>query len=392
MPDPGAGVCRVCCGPASATRTPLLRLPGRGAAASACRWPPVLPARLCPLPGPLYTVLLGYKESPVAEARLRFGAIVRCALARPSSLGQRAVLDAALGGPFDLVRPGALDPPARPGAPRRSWTARRRRGRGAAGGDAGLACLLRSCRRSGGPPPVAHMRPDPAAFCRAAAERAASRAHGCSLLDDTYVSGARSQSAAAALRRAGARSVVDRRRSVACCAPTGSTRHADVPAPARHLSGSGAPERSGAPVHCPRSDGGVDRVAHTGQLLGRPPQRGGQLGARAPAATVAPAWAGRRARTGGPDRCTGPSCTDEEVAAHRTGSAPPAADCPSVDPVARPQLAPHPARSRAPPRCRPGCCGSSPDGPRGPVSAVRPARRRRPSSAVKRRLASLEVP
>ena len=32
--------------------------------------------------------------------------------------------------------------------------------------------------------------------------------HGCSLLDDTYVSGARSQSAAAALQRAGARPTV----------------------------------------------------------------------------------------------------------------------------------------------------------------------------------------
>ncbi|HEY6425879.1 MAG TPA: hypothetical protein VIX84_01470, partial [Acidimicrobiales bacterium] len=38
---------------------------------------PVLPVRLCPLPGALYTLLMGYKESPVAEARRRFARLVR---------------------------------------------------------------------------------------------------------------------------------------------------------------------------------------------------------------------------------------------------------------------------------------------------------------------------
>ena len=76
VPDPGPGVCRICRGPAAAGRRVCF----------ACRvvarrlglpLAPVVPARLCPLPSPLYTVLLGYKESPVAEARRRFGAIVR---------------------------------------------------------------------------------------------------------------------------------------------------------------------------------------------------------------------------------------------------------------------------------------------------------------------------
>ncbi|HEX4163231.1 MAG TPA: hypothetical protein VHZ05_12075, partial [Acidimicrobiales bacterium] len=37
----------------------------------------VLPMQMCPLPGPLYTVLMGYKEAPVAEARAHFGPLVR---------------------------------------------------------------------------------------------------------------------------------------------------------------------------------------------------------------------------------------------------------------------------------------------------------------------------
>ena len=37
---------------------------------------PVFPVRLCPLPSPLYAVLLGYKESPASEARHRFGPMV----------------------------------------------------------------------------------------------------------------------------------------------------------------------------------------------------------------------------------------------------------------------------------------------------------------------------
>ena len=61
-----------------------------------------MPARLCPLPSPLYTVLLGYKESPVAEARLRFGTIVR-ALLRAFLLGDGGRLEGAVGGPIDVV-------------------------------------------------------------------------------------------------------------------------------------------------------------------------------------------------------------------------------------------------------------------------------------------------
>lgn len=156
--------------------------------------------RLCPLPGPLYTVLMGYKEAPVAEARARFGPIVRSLTG--AFLGAHADCIAALGGgPPHFVLP--VPSTARPGGspiarvpglaaaveaalPGVRWT--------------GLLCRTRE--------PVGHMRPSAHAFavpptlrCRVAGRRLV-------LLDDTYVSGARSQSAAAALRRAGAASVV----------------------------------------------------------------------------------------------------------------------------------------------------------------------------------------
>jgi hypothetical protein len=203
VPDPGPGVCTVCRGPALGDRRLCF----------ACRvvarrlglpLAPVLPARLCALPSPLYTVLLGYKESPVAEARVRYRAMVRCIITS-FLCGLGAELRALLHGPADLVsvvpsthRRGpaplacidGLDravealPPAR-------W----------------VACLLCRADGPGGPPPVSHMRPDPAAFIPSAASRPDVRGARVLLLDDTYVSGARSQSAAAALHRAGARSV-----------------------------------------------------------------------------------------------------------------------------------------------------------------------------------------
>jgi hypothetical protein len=204
VPGPGPGVCAVCRGPASrgqricfACRTVARRL-GLPLA-------PVLPARLCPLPSPLYTVLLGYKESPVAEARLRFGAIVR-ALLQAFAAGGRGRLEALAGAPFDLV---SLVPSThRPGpAPL---------GR-VAGLDGAMSRvfapaqwtpdLLQRNDAPGGPPPVAHMRPDPAAF--SLLDAGSSVAGACVLLlDDTYVSGARAQSAAATLQQSGARATV----------------------------------------------------------------------------------------------------------------------------------------------------------------------------------------
>jgi hypothetical protein len=161
---------------------------------------PVLPVRLCPVPGALYTVLMGYKESPVDVARRRFAGLVADHLTiYLDRHGPCAV--AALGGAADLILP--VPSSARPsGAP--------------LGHVAGLGA---SASRALGPParfvpdllrrssaPVGHMRPHRSAF--AVADPAAVAGARVVLLDDTYVSGSRAQSAAAALRRAGARSAV----------------------------------------------------------------------------------------------------------------------------------------------------------------------------------------
>jgi hypothetical protein len=202
VPVPGPGVCRVCRGPAAA-----------GSICFACRLiarrlgsplTPVVPARLCPLPSPLYTVLLGYKESPVAEARSRFGTVVR-ALVRSFLSGHRPQIEAGAGGALDLV---ALVPSThRPGPAPLALVA------GLADDIAVLAtarwapALLRRADGVEGAPPLAHMRPDPAAFTVPPGRTVLAGARVL-LLDDTYVSGARAQSAAVALRRAGARPVI----------------------------------------------------------------------------------------------------------------------------------------------------------------------------------------
>jgi hypothetical protein len=164
-----------------------------------------VPARLCPLPGPLYSVLLGYKESPVAEARLRFGTIVRALLR--TNLLDCGRFEAMLGGQIDVV---ALVPSShRPGPVPLALVA------GVAEDVAGAMpaarwapALLRRADRSDGCAPVGHMRPHPAAFTVPPTDRALLRGARVLLLDDTYVSGARSQSAAAALQQAGARTVI----------------------------------------------------------------------------------------------------------------------------------------------------------------------------------------
>ena len=202
MPEPGPGVCRVCRGPG----------PGDQRVCFACRvvarrlglpLAPVAPVRLCPLPSPLYTVLLGYKESPVAEARLRFGSMVR-ALFSSFLVGHGDRLEATIGGRFDLV---ALVPSTRrPGiAPLGLVDGFGHDVAAALPAAHWAADLLQRADVPGGSPPVAHMRPHAAAFSVPAPGRAAVTGARVLLLDDTYVSGARSQSAVAALTRAGAR-------------------------------------------------------------------------------------------------------------------------------------------------------------------------------------------
>jgi len=161
---------------------------------------PVLPMQMCPLPGPLYTVLMGYKEAPVAEARARFGPIVRSLAAAFLRAHGDCVAALARGRPeFVLPVPSTVRPGGSPIArisglatdveaalPGVRWT--------------GLLCRTSE--------PVGHMRPSARAFAVPPTLRRRVAGRRLVLLDDTYVSGARSQSAAAALRRAGASAVV----------------------------------------------------------------------------------------------------------------------------------------------------------------------------------------
>jgi hypothetical protein len=199
VPAPGPGVCLVCCGP---TRTDH-------ALCFACRWvarrlgallAPVFPVRLCPLPGPLYRMLLGYKESPVAEARARFAPMVR--LLFEGFLADHAgCLAAAAGGPLDHVL--AVPSTARPcGSPLQGVEGLAASATSRTGAHWSPHLLTRAAR------PLGHMQPDRAGFAVVAPSARAVLGTRVLLLDDTYVGGARAQSAAAALRRAGARSVV----------------------------------------------------------------------------------------------------------------------------------------------------------------------------------------
>jgi hypothetical protein len=161
---------------------------------------PVLAARLCPLPGPLYTVLMGYKESPVDEARRRFtGSVLRFAAAFLAGHGD--CVRRAIGGGPDLVLP--VPSSTRPG---RSSLERVGGLAELVGSEVGGRWVPTVLQRAGGA--VGHMRPNARAFAVDPEARAAVVNARILLLDDTYVSGSRAQSAAAALRLAGAGPVV----------------------------------------------------------------------------------------------------------------------------------------------------------------------------------------
>jgi hypothetical protein len=165
---------------------------------------PVVPARLCPLPSALYAVLLGYKESPVAEERWHLGAVVR-ALCRQFLADAETHFRAAADGAVDVVVPvpsttrAGLSPLARVAGLGGEVT-------GAVPGAAWAPSALRRAR-PGGAPPLAHMRPQARGFTVQDGSVAV-EGRRVLLLDDLYVSGSRAQSAAATLRLAGARAVV----------------------------------------------------------------------------------------------------------------------------------------------------------------------------------------
>ena len=162
---------------------------------------PVFPVRLCPLPGPLYAVLMGYKESPVSEARRRFGPMVRSIFDGFLVAHAPCVCAAAGGAPtVALAVPSSSRPDGSPlNRVEGLAPAVCARMRGAVWSP---HLLVRSGMAA------AHMRPAARAFTVPGALRSGVAGRRVLLLDDTYVSGARAQSAAAALRRAGATSVV----------------------------------------------------------------------------------------------------------------------------------------------------------------------------------------
>jgi hypothetical protein len=156
--------------------------------------------RPCPLPGPLYTVLMGYKEAPVDEARARFGPMVR-ALAADFLTAHADCLAALAGGPPEFVLP--VPSTKRPGgAPIARVPGLAADVESALPGARWTGLLARSSE------PVGHMRPSPRAFVVPPTLRSRVADRRLVLLDDTYVSGSRAQSAACALRRAGAAAVV----------------------------------------------------------------------------------------------------------------------------------------------------------------------------------------
>jgi predicted amidophosphoribosyltransferase len=193
--------CCVCCGPTSR----------RFAHCFACRavarhlnlpLSPVLPGHVCIVPGPLYRVLMGYKEARVDEARTHFSARV-VALFNLFFADHVGCITTALGGHPDLVVP--VPSSSRPGR------ASLERVPGLvevihASLGANARWLPSALQRSGGE--VGPMRPNAHAFAVPASQRDAVHGARAIVLDDIYVSGSRAQSAAAGLRLAGATTVL----------------------------------------------------------------------------------------------------------------------------------------------------------------------------------------
>jgi predicted amidophosphoribosyltransferase len=185
-PPPGPGVCRTCRGPA----------PAHTRECSSCRRVPsrldaVLPISWSVASGPLHRALRGYKDDPLDVARREFAAGLAAVLER-FLRGHEACAAAAAGvAAFTLVT---------------TVPARADRNRGP------LRTLVRGCPSTAGRfarslvvaggPCVPH-RFDPERF-RALRPLAGETVL---LVDDTWTSGATAQSAAHALKRAGARRV-----------------------------------------------------------------------------------------------------------------------------------------------------------------------------------------
>jgi hypothetical protein len=155
----------------------------------------------CTPTDPLYAALIGYKESPMAQTRQKSAALLVDHLARFLA-AHHGCLENLLGGVPDLVLlvPSTHRPDGAPLAhlPKLASTVAISFEKAPAFAD-----LLRR-----GAAPLGHMRPHPDGFVVPEFARRIVRGARVLVCDDTYVSGARAQSAAAALRSGGAHAVV----------------------------------------------------------------------------------------------------------------------------------------------------------------------------------------
>jgi hypothetical protein len=225
VPPVGPGVCAVCHGPARDGRPECwcCRAVSSALGGDAVGCPRVVPIGLCRTGDGLHSVLRGYKDAPAISARRHFasrlssyyaaflhahGACV--AGAADSTWDSVAVVPSSARGRHRCGRSGE----PRPGHPLVSVV----------GAVASLAVLDRIVLAPGAAP-VDHLAPDPAAF----AVSGGAQGRKVLLLDDTWVTGARVRSAAAALAAAGAEvvAVVVAGRSV------GAVDKAPVPSLAR---------------------------------------------------------------------------------------------------------------------------------------------------------------
>ncbi len=199
VPRAGPGVCATCHGPARDGRREcwccraVSAALGRGDGSS----PLVVPVALCRTGDRLHTVLRGYKDAPVVAARRHFA--YRIGVHLSGFLGAHAgCIAAAAGSRWDSV--AVVPSSSRPqGARRRPPPPARHPLSEVVGAIPYLSGLAR-VEIGRGPGSAQHLAPDPDAF----AVGGEARGRRVLLVDDTWVTGARMQSAAASLVDAGA--------------------------------------------------------------------------------------------------------------------------------------------------------------------------------------------